>query len=127
MKYCRKCVQPDTRPGLVLDDDKVCSACRAVEQRQEVNWDDREKQLREIAEWAKSKSVGGFDCVVGVSGGKDSHFQSLYAKERLIYSMSVDEMKDYIRGRVQSERSSKLRELIEDKLNSLIDVDLEVT
>jgi N-acetyl sugar amidotransferase len=83
MKYCKKCVQPDTRPGLVLDEDKVCSACRAAEQRQEVNWGEREKQLEEIAEWAKGKSKGNFDCVVGVSGGKDSHFQALYAKERL--------------------------------------------
>lgn len=83
MKYCKKCVQPDTRPGLVFDDEGVCSACRAAEQRPRVDWGDREKQLWETAEWARKNSKGGFDCVVGVSGGKDSHFQALYAKERL--------------------------------------------
>ena len=77
MKYCTKCVQPDTRPGLVFDEDQVCWACRAKEQLSRVDWHQREKELREIAEWAKEKANGGFDCVVGVSGGKDSTFQSL--------------------------------------------------
>jgi len=83
MKYCKKCVQPDTRPGIVFDKEGVCSACRAYEERLRVNWAEREAELREIAEWAKANSKGGFDCAVGVSGGKDSHFQALYVKERL--------------------------------------------
>ena len=83
MRYCRKCVQPDTRPGLVLDSNGVCSACGAYGERSRVDWDERERELKEIAEWAKKKSKGGFDCAVGVSGGKDSTFQALYVKERL--------------------------------------------
>ncbi len=83
MKYCKKCIQPDTRPGIVFDDEGVCSACRAVEERSKANWKEREAELGEIAEWAKENAKGGFDCAVGVSGGKDSHFQALYAKERL--------------------------------------------
>ena len=83
MKYCKRCVQPDTRPGIVFDEACVCSACRAREERSTVNWEEREAELQEIAEWAKRNSKGGFDCAVGVSGGKDSHFQSLYVKERL--------------------------------------------
>jgi len=83
MKYCKKCVQPDTRPGLQFDEEQVCSACRAKEELSRVDWNQREKELREIAEWAKTKADSGFDCVVGVSGGKDSTFQALYAKERL--------------------------------------------
>lgn len=83
MKYCKKCVQPDTRPGIVFDEEQICSACRAAEEREKINWADREAELKEIAEWAKANSKSGFDCAVGVSGGKDSHFQALYAKERL--------------------------------------------
>ena len=83
MRYCKKCVQPDTRPGIVFDDEGVCAACRFQEEIPRIDWSERERQLREIADWAKKNSHGGFDCVVGVSGGKDSHFQALYAKERL--------------------------------------------
>ena len=83
MKYCKKCVQPDTRPSMVFDDKGVCMACRFAEEKERIDWDKRQSQLQEIAEWAKENSHGGFDCVVGVSGGKDSHFQALYVKERL--------------------------------------------
>jgi len=82
-RYCKKCVQPDTRPGIVFDAAGVCSACRAYEVWSRDDWDEREKELRKIAEEAKARSGGGFDCAIGVSGGKDSHFQALYAKERL--------------------------------------------
>ncbi len=83
MKYCKKCVQPDTRPGIVFDAEGVCAACRFSEQMQSVDWDKRERELKKIAEWAKKNSGGGFDCISGVSGGRDSHYQSLYLKERL--------------------------------------------
>ena len=83
MKYCRKCVQPDTRPGLVFHSKGVCAACRVSEERLKVDWDKREKELIEIANWARENSGGGFDCAVGVSGGKDSTFQAIYVKEQL--------------------------------------------
>jgi len=80
MQYCKKCVQPDTMPGIEFDDG-ICMACRFAEQQ--VDWDARQRELNEIAQWAKDNSHGGFNCVVGVSGGKDSHFQALYAKDKL--------------------------------------------
>ena len=83
MRYCKKCIQPDTRPGIVFDDEGVCMACRFAERKEEINWEEREQQLREIAEWAKENSHKGFDCVVGVSGGKDSTLQALYTRDHL--------------------------------------------
>lgn len=82
MKYCKKCLQPDTRPGVFFSEDGVCGACLWEEEKRKTDWEAREKELREIAEWAKSKKRP-YDCVVGVSGGKDSTFQALYAKEKL--------------------------------------------
>ena len=83
MKYCKKCLQPDTRPGIVFDEHGVCAACNYQEQvYHTIDWDARQKKLHEIAEWAKSKKAP-YDCVIGVSGGKDSTFQALYAKEKL--------------------------------------------
>ncbi|MFC1644077.1 N-acetyl sugar amidotransferase [Candidatus Omnitrophota bacterium] len=83
MRYCKKCVQPDTRPGIKFDDDGVCYACKYSESHEaDTDWAKREGQLREIAEWAKKNSAG-YDCAIGVSGGKDSTFQVLYARDRL--------------------------------------------
>ena len=83
MRYCKKCVQPDTRPGITFDEEGVCYACRYAENIDSIDWDKRRKRLREIAEWAKKNSSGGFDCVVGVSGGKDSTVQALYTRDQL--------------------------------------------
>lgn len=83
MRYCKKCLQPDTRPGIVFDEHGVCAACNYQEQvYHSIDWDERQCKLHEIAEWAKSKNAP-YDCVIGVSGGKDSTFQAVYAKEKL--------------------------------------------
>ena len=37
MRYCKKCVMPDTRPGIVFDEQGVCSACRSYEHRKDVS------------------------------------------------------------------------------------------
>ena len=84
MRYCKKCVQPDTRPGLKFDESGVCYACKFAEERKNIDWSKREKELKSIAEWAKNKAKGKtHDCVIGISGGKDSMFQSFYARDKL--------------------------------------------
>lgn len=83
MQYCKQCVQSDTRPGIKFDSDGICPACKSYEKRTNIDWSEREKQLNEITAWAKENSNDGFDCIVGVSGGKDSHFQALYARDTL--------------------------------------------
>lgn len=83
MKYCKHCLQPDTRPGIVFDENGICAACNYQDQvYHTIDWEARQKELRDIAEWAKSKKAP-YDCVIGVSGGKDSTFQAIYAKEKL--------------------------------------------
>jgi hypothetical protein len=42
MRYCARCILPETRPGLVLDADGVCSACRTHDrERPAIDWDAR--------------------------------------------------------------------------------------
>jgi N-acetyl sugar amidotransferase len=86
MRYCKRCLQPDTRPNIVMDDEQICFACRYEESKQTIDWEARENELKQIAEEAKeeAKKRGNiYDCVIGVSGGKDSTFQALYARDRL--------------------------------------------
>ena len=83
MNYCKNCVQPDTRPGIKFTEDGVCFACKFEEERQKIDWKTRREESGEIVRVAKSNNHGTHDCIIGVSGGKDSTFQSLYAKEEL--------------------------------------------
>lgn len=73
--YCRKCVMPSTKPDLHLDEEGVCNACRSYENRKEVDWDLRKKELLQIMDRYRSKDGTNWDCIVPVSGGKDSTFQ----------------------------------------------------
>lgn len=66
---------PDTKPDLHLDDHGVCNACRNYERRVEVDWDKRKTELLEILERYRSKDGSNWDCIVPVSGGKDSTYQ----------------------------------------------------
>jgi N-acetyl sugar amidotransferase len=77
IKYCTRCVMPHTKPDLKLDDDGVCNACRSYESRKEVDWESREKELLALLERYRSASAGRWDCIVPVSGGKDSTYQVL--------------------------------------------------
>ncbi len=86
MKYCKRCLQPDTRPGIIFDDEQVCFACRYEESKKTIDWNQRHAELQAFADEAKAeaKKRGNlYDCIIGVSGGKDSTFQAVYAKERL--------------------------------------------
>ena len=74
LKYCSRCVMPDTKPDLHLDEEGVCNACRSYEQRTAVDWDARKTELLRVLE--KYRGDGSnWDCIVPVSGGKDSTYQ----------------------------------------------------
>jgi N-acetyl sugar amidotransferase len=66
---------PHTKPDLRIDDEGVCSACRSYEQRAEVDWDSRRSELDEILARYRSTDGSRWDCIVPVSGGKDSTYQ----------------------------------------------------
>lgn len=75
LRYCTQCVMPDTKPDLKLDDEGVCNACRSFERRKEVDWDARRRELESVLARYRQKNAGNWDCIVPVSGGKDSTFQ----------------------------------------------------
>ncbi|MDH3208978.1 MAG: N-acetyl sugar amidotransferase [Burkholderiaceae bacterium] len=74
LKYCVRCVMPHTKPDLHIDDEGVCNACRAFEQRQHVDWGKRREELLGLLQKYRRDGVN-WDCVVPVSGGKDSTYQ----------------------------------------------------
>ncbi len=75
LTYCKKCVMPDTKPDLQLDDEGVCNACRSFERRREVNWEVRSQHLEQILRRYRSVDGKNWDCIIPVSGGKDSTYQ----------------------------------------------------
>ena len=80
--YCTKCVYPSSSAvPLVFDENGVCSGCRVFSQTGDMNWEQRKEMLKKIV--ARYKTDSNYDCIVPVSGGKDSYFQVHYAIKEL--------------------------------------------
>jgi N-acetyl sugar amidotransferase len=73
--YCKKCLYPQTKQDLWFNEDGICSACLAFDARSDVPWEERKSELNKIV--ANYKKDSGYDCIVPVSGGKDSTYQLL--------------------------------------------------
>jgi len=66
---------PNSKPDLYLDEKGICNACRSYEYRKEVDWGARYQELLQLLEKYRRKDGGNWDCIVPVSGGKDSTYQ----------------------------------------------------
>jgi N-acetyl sugar amidotransferase len=77
--YCKKCVYPINAVALNIDDEGICSACRAQEQVVEFSseqWDLRKKKFEETISKIIKNNKSNYDCIIPVSGGKDSFYQT---------------------------------------------------
>lgn len=86
MKICKKCVLPETFPGISFDDEGVCNFCRSfkpekLEQSKE-KYRERFEQLL-----AEKRRTGGYSAVMAYSGGKDSTYTLMVLRRR--YGLSV--------------------------------------
>ncbi len=75
LSYCKRCVMPSTKPDLFLDEEGICNACRSYERRKEVDWEARYQELIMLLSKYRRKDGSNWDCIVPVSGGKDSTYQ----------------------------------------------------
>ena len=83
IKYCTKCLFPETKPDLSFNDEGVCSACVAAEDKDKgIDWEERKSEFFKIVERYKLPEGSlGWDCLIPVSGGKDSTYQAWFMKE----------------------------------------------
>lgn len=75
LQYCTRCCIPETQEGVAFDELGVCRACQSSEQKMRINWAERERDFRKILDGAKARAGSNYDCVIPISGGKDSAFQ----------------------------------------------------
>lgn len=82
MRYCKKCIMPDTRPEIVFDEEGVCDACKSTAMKKvKIDWKKREDEFVAILDRYRSDG-SWYDCIIPVSGGKNSCFQAHVMKYR---------------------------------------------
>ena len=83
MRYCTRCVMPDTRPGIKFNEEGMCYPCLTYDKRKQIDWNARWRELEQLADKYRGSNGDYYDCIVTVSSGKDSHYQVYTMKERL--------------------------------------------
>jgi N-acetyl sugar amidotransferase len=83
MKYCKECLQPDTRPNTKFTSKGICPACDYFVRLKDVDWQERYEILQDLLANYTRKPGQLFDCIIGVSGGKDSQRQALWVRDKL--------------------------------------------
>ncbi len=74
MKYCTRCLYPANHPlKITFDAEGVCSGCRVHEEKDILDWHERADKLKKIFDAFRSKA-GHYDCIIPVSGARDSYF-----------------------------------------------------
>lgn len=81
MQYCKKCIMPTTRPEQVFKDE-ICDACHsAVDKHENIDWTERQNEFENIL--SKYRGDGSkYDCIIPVSGGKDSCYQAITMRDK---------------------------------------------
>ena len=75
MKYCKRCLFPANQPlNIVFDQAGVCSGCRVHEEKNTLDWDLRFEKLKRIVASYKTSCRSINNCIVPVSGARDSYF-----------------------------------------------------
>lgn len=75
MQYCSRCLYPANHPlNIVFDDEGVCSGCRVHEEKDTLDWRVRWQKLEALTDSYRNRSESGYDCIVPVSGARDSYF-----------------------------------------------------
>ncbi|MCA8974162.1 MAG: N-acetyl sugar amidotransferase [Planctomycetes bacterium] len=91
-RYCSRCILPDSRPGVALDAEGVCAGCRNAERKTHLDWNSRRTAFVELAASARAMARArglAHDCIVPVSGGKDSFWQVVTCLEHGLRPLCV--------------------------------------
>ena len=121
MEYCSRCVLPNSRPNLVFKDGN-CNC--AVTNHNNVDWDLREVEFKEYVRRLKNDSVSQYDCVIPVSGGKDSTWQVIKAMEYGLRPLAIT-WKSPVRTDIGRENLENLISLGVDHMDVSINPEVE--
>jgi N-acetyl sugar amidotransferase len=88
MLYCKRCIIPSTRPQIRLDSEGICNACRLQNRKQETRWPERQEAFKSIVAKVKAQKRP-YDCVIPVSGGKDSFWQVITCLKYGLHPLAV--------------------------------------
>ena len=123
IKYCAKCILPNSRPNLKFDDDGNNCNCATKDTKTAIDWDARQDSFRRLVSDIKNID-SSYNCIIPVSGGKDSTWQVLKALEFGLKPLCVT-WRSPVRTEIGSENLSNLISLGVDHIDFSINPAIE--
>jgi len=78
--YCSSCLYPSSSAvPLQFNEKNICTGCLINSEKKIIDWEQRKKEFVELIK--QNKTNESYDCLIPVSGGKDSFFQAHTIKE----------------------------------------------
>ncbi|MCA6222233.1 N-acetyl sugar amidotransferase [Photorhabdus antumapuensis] len=75
MKFCKRCLYPENHAlNIIFDAENICSGCRIHEEKYQINWLEKEKELFSLLKQYKNRPNTSYDCVIPVVGTGDDFF-----------------------------------------------------
>ena len=108
VKRCKICIMPSSKPDLEFNDSGICHCCLDYKNREKIDRNEKREKFIKIIE--KYKNKNSHDCIIPVSGGKDSHYQVIkcleYGLNPLCVTATTDKLSEI--GRYNIENLKKL-------------------
>lgn len=83
MEFCNRCMYPENHAlNIIFDDAGVCSGCRVHEEKYQIDWAAKEKELEALLSQYKCRPSSSYDCVIPVVGSGDDFFVVDLVKNR---------------------------------------------
>lgn len=104
LKRCSKCILPSTYPNISFDAHGICSSCAGHAQK---TYPGLDKMREDVYAILKKRPGRGFDCVLGISGGRDSTYllhilKNVLGLNPLAYFIDHDFIPEHTRDNVMT-------------------------
>tara|TARA_Y100000768_G_scaffold63599_1_gene43721 strand:- start:23159 stop:24280 length:1122 start_codon:yes stop_codon:yes gene_type:complete len=121
--WCKNCLLPNSRPNLIIEENGKCSACNNFTKKKIINWNKRKVEFIKLVKKIKNKKLR-YDCVIPVSGGKDSTWQTIKCLEYGLNPLAVT-WKAPQRTKIGQENLKNLISLGVDHIDWSVNPDVE--
>ena len=113
IKYCKKCVYPSNHPlNITFDNNGVCSGCIVHKEKDKIKWHRKFQKLKKLTNSYRDNSHGKNDCILPVSGAKDSFFIVDFVKNKLGLNPLLVNYNKHYNSLISHKNLSKIRSII---------------
>ena len=89
IKWCQNCILPNSRPNIIINKNGICNACEFSLNKKKIKAFKIQGKKKFKSLFEKIKNKDNYDCLIPVSGGKDSTWQVIKCLENNLTPLAI--------------------------------------